>query len=129
LQLNLTLLLPGVDANDQCTRLLTDRLAGVRGVELAHIIESNGTAELCLHYDPNLVPLPRLQRLALETGAQLNESLRHETLPFAGLDTADNAETLDQALEQLPGMLHATVNYAAGLIYVAYDAAKLQRGA
>jgi Cd2+/Zn2+-exporting ATPase len=118
-----------MDAHDQCTHLLTERLAGVRGVELAHIIERNGKAELCLHYDPNLVPLARLERLAVEAGAQINESYRHETIPFTGLDAADNADALGQALEQMPGMLHATVNYAAGLLYVAYDNALLNRAA
>lgn len=129
LQINLTILLPGMDAKDQCTNLLTDKLAGVRGVELAHIIDANGTAELCLHYDPNLVPLARLERLAMEVGAQINKSYRHETLPFTGLDAADNADALGEALEQMPGMLHANVNYAAGLLYVAYDSALLNRAA
>lgn len=126
LQLNLTLLLPEIDAEDQCTHLLTERLAAVRGVELAHIIQEHGQAELCLHYDPNLVPLGRLERLAWQAGAQINDSYRHETLPFTGLDAADNADSLCQALEQMPGMLHAHVNYAAGLLYVAYDSKQLQ---
>ncbi len=84
LQLNLTMLLPGIDAGDQCIHHLTTRLAGVRGVELAHIINTNGAAELCLHYDPNLVTIARLERLAQETGAQINATFSHETLPFAG---------------------------------------------
>ena len=129
LQINLTMLLPEMNAGDQCTHLLTDRLAGVRGVELAHIVDANGAPALCLHYDPNLVPLARLERLALEAGAQINQSYRHETLPFTGLDAADNADSLRQALEQMPGMLHASVNYAAGLLYIAYDTQQLTRAA
>ncbi len=129
LQLDLTMLLPEMDSGDQCTHLLTDRLAGVRGVELAHIVEDDGTAALCLHYDPNLVPLAKLERIAINVGAQLNESYRHETLPFAGLDAADNADSLCQSLSQLPGMLHVNVNYAAGLLYVAYDVRQLKRSA
>ncbi len=129
LQLNLTMLLPAIDTDDQCTQLLIERLSGVRGVELAHIVRKNGSAELCLHYDPNLVPLPRLERLAVEAGAQINDSYRHETLPFVGLDAADNANSLSQALELMPGMLHANVSYAAGLIYVAYDSTQLNRSA
>jgi Cd2+/Zn2+-exporting ATPase len=129
LQLNLTLLLPEMDAHDECTHLLTDRLASVRGVELAHIIHNNGNAELCLHYDPNLVPLARLERLAVEAGAQISDTYRHETWPFVGLTAADTADTLTDELERLPGMLHANVNYAAGLLYVAYDTNKLNRAA
>ena len=55
LQLNLTMLLPEIEAGDQCAHYLTERLAGVRGVELAHIVKSDSAAELCLHFDPNLV--------------------------------------------------------------------------
>ena len=127
LQLNLTLLLPEMDDHDPCTHLLTERLVGVRGVELAHIIDTNGKHELCLHYDPNLVPLARLERLAHDTGAQINADYRHETLRFKGLDAADNADALGAALEMIPGMLHASVNYAAGLIYAAYDIQQLDR--
>ena len=129
LQLDLTMLLPEMDDRDPCTQMLTERLSSVRGVELAHIIDTNGTAELCLHYDPNLVPLARLARLAQETGAQINASYHHETLHFGGLDAADNADALGEALERMPGMLHASVNYAAGLIYVAYDIHQLERPA
>ena len=127
LQLNLTLLLPEIKVDDQCIHHLTERLAGVRGVELAHIIKSDSAAQLCLHYDPNLVTIARLERIAHDTGAQINDLYRHETIAFAGLDAADSADTLRHALEQLPGMLHASVNYAAGLLYVAYDRARLQR--
>jgi Zn2+/Cd2+-exporting ATPase len=106
-QLNLTLLLPGLDAGDQCTHLLTDRLAGIRGVHLAHIVNTDDKAELCLHYDPNLVPLAKLERLAYEAGAQINQAYRHETVPFTGLDAADSADGLARALAAMPGMIHA----------------------
>jgi Cd2+/Zn2+-exporting ATPase len=129
LQLNLTLLLPEMDSGDQCTCMLTERLASVRGVEMAHIINTNGKAELCLHYDPNLVTLAKLERIALETGAQISTTYRHETLPFVGLDAADSAESLSQELEDMPGMIHTSVNYAAGLIYIAYDTTQLTRAA
>jgi Cd2+/Zn2+-exporting ATPase len=126
LRLNLTVVLPKIDSEDQCIDLLTKRLAGVRGIEEAHIVRNNGTTELCLHYDPNLVPLAKLERLAIEAGTQISNRYRHETLPFVGLDVADSADSLTQSLETLPGMLHANVNYAAGLIYVAYDREQLE---
>lgn len=125
LKLDLPLLLPDIDARDECVHLLTDRLAGVRGVEQAHIVRHNGEAQLCLHFDPNLLPLARLQRLAQEAGADVTQRYRHEQVPFAGLDAADAAATLEDALARLPGMLHARVSYAAGLIFMAYDGEQL----
>ncbi len=129
LQIDLTLLLPNVDERDECVRLLTDRLAAVKGIEQAHLTRNNGTAQLCLHYDPNLLTLSRVQRLAEEAGAMVTSRYRHEQIPFARMDAADAAVTLAQTLNKLPGMLHAEVNYAAGLTFVAYDSEVLQRPA
>ncbi len=127
LQIDLPTVLPEIDDKDQCTHLLTDRMAAVRGVEEAHIVRENGTALVCLHYDPNLVSLDRLYRLIESSGAAITDRYRHEQWSFVGLDAADNANRLDEALNQLPGMLHASVSYAAGLIFIAYDSRELDR--
>jgi Cd2+/Zn2+-exporting ATPase len=129
LQLELTLLLPHIDERDDCIHLLTARLATVKGVEYAHLTQNNGTMQLCLHYDPNLLTLSQLQRLAQEAGAVISDRYRHEQIPFARMDAADAATTLTQTLAKLPGMLHAQVNYAAELVFVAYDSEILQRPA
>jgi len=127
LQLDLALLLPDMADNDECLHLLTDRLKIVKGVDEAHIVQSNDSVQLCLHYDPNLVSLERIRRLAESAGTALTNRYRHEQIPFAGLNAADSTEALSQTLATLPGMLHADVSYAAGLIYVAYDTEELQR--
>ncbi len=121
LKLSLPLLLPDMDDTDQCVALLSQRLAAVRGVEEAHITGSDGHALLCLHYDPNLLSLERIRRLAEETGAELTTRYRHEALPLLGMDAADAADSLTDALQQMEGVLHANVNYAAGLVNIAYD--------
>ncbi len=127
LKLELPIVLPTIDARDQCVRLLTDHLNHMRGVEEAHIVTTNGAAELCIHYAPNLVSLAQIERIAGEAGAQISARYRHEQFPFTGLDAADAANVLAQALQALPRMLHASVNYAAGLIFVAYDTQQLTR--
>lgn len=126
-QLNLSILLPRMDADDECINLLTTRLAHQRGIEKAHIVRENGDAKLCLHYDPNMISLATVQRLAHEAGAEINQRYRHEQIPFTGMHSADAAPNLEKQLKQLKGMIHASVNYAAGLIFVAYDSEVLQR--
>jgi Zn2+/Cd2+-exporting ATPase len=84
-------------------------------------------AQLCIHYDPNLISLAALERIAKQTGNEFTTRYRHEWLPVARMAAADTAFTLAHQLESLPGMLHATVNYAAGLAFVAYDSTVLQR--
>jgi len=126
-QLDLSILLPKLDADDECVNILTTKLAQQRGIEKAHIVRENGDAKLCLHYDPNLISLATVQRLAHEAGAEINQRYRHEQIPFTGMHSADAAPSLERQLKQLKGMIHASVNYAAGLIFVAYDSEVLQR--
>ena len=129
IHLNLALLLPNVDAADECVDWLSEALNNQKGIKEAHIVRENGMAELCLHYDPNRISLTRVQRLAQQAGAELSDRYHHEQIPFVGLDAADAATSLTQQLAQMPGMLHANANYAAGLVFVAYDSTVLQRPA
>lgn len=129
IQLDLPVLLPDMEAGDHCVALLTEQLAHRKGITQAHIVRTNGDARLCLHYDPNLVDLGQVERVAQEAGAAVTNRYRHEEIPFAGLDAADAAATVADELCKLPGMLHAQVNYAAGLAFVAYDSTVLQRSA
>ena len=126
-RLDLILLLPDMDAGDACVALLTKRLATARGVSEAHIVQENGAAQLCLHYDPNLISLGDIERLARRAGAEITRRYRHEAIPMQTMPAADAAVSMTRALEELPGMLHANVNYAAGVAYVAYDSETLSR--
>ena len=127
IQLELSVILPHLDERDQCIQLLAQQLSHRRGLEQVHLVRENGTARLCIHYDPDLISLGQVQRLATEAGAMVTERYRHEQIPFVGLDAADGALTLEQSLNKLQGMLHAHVNYAAGLISIAYDSTLLNR--
>ena len=128
-QLTLPVILPNIDKDDQCVTLLIDRLRGIRGITEAHILKVEGPSNdaLCLHYDPNLVSLEQLKQVAIQTGAAITNRYRHEQIPFGPMRVADAAVGLADVLNKLPGMVHANVNYAAGLAYVAYDSETLPR--
>ena len=127
--LDIPLLLPGVeDGGDECVPRLERMLQGIKGIDLAHVTQNGDTPQLCIHYDPNLVSLTAVQRVAQETGSSLAARYRHERIPIAGMLSADEAASLAEALNALPGMIHARVNYAAGMVYVAYDTEQLARG-
>jgi Cd2+/Zn2+-exporting ATPase len=129
LRLDLDLVLPAIDPDDNCARQLTKRLQAVRGVTEAHIVRENGAAMLCLHYDPNLLPLSRIRRMAQQEGAEISDRYRHEQIPFVGLDAADTADSVAEVVARLPGVIHANANYAAGLLFVAYDTTAIERTA
>ncbi|HEY54589.1 MAG TPA: cadmium-translocating P-type ATPase, partial [Caldilineae bacterium] len=116
-----------MDAGDRCVVMLTRQLASTRGVSEAHIVQEDGTAKLCLHYDPNLVSLSKIQRMAERAGAEISQRYRHEAIPLDNIPAADAASSLTRALEKMTGMLHANVNYAAGVASVAYDSERLSR--
>lgn len=90
-QIDLSIVLPQIGSEDECIDILLGRLAGHRGIEKAHVAREDDSAKLCLHYDPNLVSLATVERIAREAGAEVADRYRHEQLPFAGLNTADAA--------------------------------------
>src|SRR5262245_9987130 len=120
IRMNFSIVLPEVDENDECVPLLLNRLSVQKGIEKAHIVREDGAAQLCLHYDPNLIPLSTVQRLVEEVGAEVSERYRHEQIPIE-LNTADAAINLERHLQALNGVLHVSVNYVARLIFIAYD--------
>lgn len=129
LRIDLPIILPDMEAGDRCVSLLTNLLKGTRGVEEAHVIGTGDAAQLCLHYDPNLLSLGQVQRLAEDAGATVTERYRHDEIPITGMHAADSAPLLTDVLHKVPGVLHAQVNYAAGLAFVAYDTTVVQRPA
>lgn len=129
LRLDLELVLPTITSDDSCADELLARLRAVKGVEEAHIVREGDAAQLCLHYDPNLLLLGRVQRLAEQEGAAISERFRHEQIPFVGLDAADSADSVAEVVARLPGVLHVRASYAAGLLFIAYDSTVVDRAA
>ncbi len=122
LQLEIPILLPGVeDERDQCVTRLQELLTGRKGLQRVHIAREDGSARLCLHYDPDLVSLAQVQRWAEQAGAQVSERYRHETLHITDMDCADCALSIEHILGRLDGILSVSVNYAAEKMRVEYD--------
>jgi Cd2+/Zn2+-exporting ATPase len=130
LQLEIPLLLPHIpDEQDGCVTRLQDTLLTRRGVSRAHVTRENDVAHLCLHYDPGLVSLAEVRRTAERAGAELTNRYRHESLPIDGMDCADCALTIEHSLGRLNGVLSASVNYAAGQLWIEYDISAVRRRA
>lgn len=128
-QIELNLVLPEISVDDECVEILTQRLSHLRGIEKAHVISQDDESQLCLHFDPNLISLGEVKRIARTSGASIAERYRHEQIAFEGLNTADSAFSLEKSLTKQDGVLHTSVSYAAGLIFIAYDTEVIQRSA
>jgi Cd2+/Zn2+-exporting ATPase len=127
-ELDIEFLLPAsVDQRDQCRVRLQEGLAARKGVITAHIEESDGRARLCIHYDPHLLTLAAVQRLATDAGANVSARYRHERIPIEGMDCSDCTTVIEHALQRLPGVLTASANYAAGSVAIEYDSDAVDR--
>jgi len=121
-QLRLPVLLPEVEGTkDQCVERLTEALLANKGVRRAHVDESGSDAMLCMHYDPNLIPLQNLERIAKSTGAEITRRYRHKSLQLLGMGCTDCAASIEHILGRTDGIIHVSVSYAAERMRVEYD--------
>jgi Cd2+/Zn2+-exporting ATPase len=126
IRLDIPVLLPEVeDERDQCVARLRESLEGNRGIERVHIERQDGQAALCLHYEPNLVSLDQVQRMAQNAGAEISRQFRHTTVHVRGMDCADCAASLEHILGRMPGMVNVSVSYAAEKMRLEFDTSEL----
>lgn len=130
LQLAIPVVLPGIDdADDGCVARLQERLQAQTGITQAHVERDHGHAMLCLHYNPNLVPLEKLERLTRDEGAAITRRFRHETITIAGMDCASCAAGIEHVVRKQTGVLNVNVNYPTQKMKVEYDSTLIQRAA
>ena len=130
LQLEIPIVLPGVDnAKDSCIARLQQRLSVQNGISQAHIEEQDGKLILCLHYNSNLIPLTRLERIVRDEGALITTRFKHETLPIKGMAQGTNVANVESGVRHVNGVLDVSVNYAAELMRVEYDSTLTNRDA
>ncbi len=123
LRLDLPVLLPDVpDARDACVARLTDELSAQPGVERAHVLppEDGRPAQVCIHYDPAQLALPRIRRLAERAGAHITGRYGHVLWEVEGLSHQRRARTVTERLKQIDGVVEAEAN-AAGPIRIEFD--------
>ena len=122
-RLDLPILLPDVpDARDACVARLTDDLAATAGVERAHVLpaEDGEPAQVCIHYDPDQLALPRIRRIAERAGARITGRYGHVLWEADGLAHQRRARTVTERLKQQPGVVEAEAN-ATGPIRIEFD--------
>ena len=130
-QLDLPVVLPGVESeNDGCIERLETRLREQTGIRSVHFDKNEmGQSVLCLHYDPNLVSLEKLERMARDTGTAITDRFRHETLPIKGMDCASCAASIEHIVAKIKGVTSVNVNYPTEKLKVEYDSDQTDRAA
>ena len=122
-RLDLPVLLPDVpDARDACVARLTDDLSATEGVDRAHVVPGHDGEpdQVCIHYDPDQLALPRIRRIAERAGARITGRYGHVLWEADGLAHQRRARTVTERLKQQPGVVEAEAN-ATGPIRIEFD--------
>ena len=122
-RLDIPVLLPEVsDASDACVARLTTELGAREGVEKVHVVAAtdDAPAQLCIHFDPDTLPLARIRELAQAAGAQIAARFGHLTWDVTGIGHERRARTVAESLRGLGGVMEADAS-AAGVVHVEFD--------
>ena len=123
LRLDLPILLPNIlhDA-DACVGRLLAELRGQTGVEDVHVQSDSAQAthQLCIHYDPDTLPLVRIRELVEVAGARITEQFGHLVWDVEGITHQRRARTVTEQLLALTGVLEAEIS-VGGVVRVEFD--------
>ena len=122
LRLDIAILLPDLtDAADACVQRLIAEFAGREGVENAHVVAGGdgAQAQLCIHYDPAVLPLPRIRELVTTAGAKVSERYGHAVWRL-DIPHQRRARSIAERLRTLDGVIEAEAS-ASGAVRVEFD--------
>lgn len=122
--LNLPVILPSGPECARCVDRLKSELREIKGVERAEVDPQGNT--ITVVFDPDSVTLSRIESEARRAGAGLAARIEHQTLELRDLDCPDCAATIEKAVNQLPGVLWAGANFAAGQMHAEFERGKVR---
>ena len=122
LRLDIPILLPEVhDAADACVARLISEMSGREGIEQVHVVPARDgeSAQLCIHYDTQVLTLSRIRELVAGAGARIAERYGHAVWQFT-IAHERRARTVAERLRRLPGVIEAAAS-AAGTVRAEFD--------
>ncbi|MBA4160209.1 MAG: heavy-metal-associated domain-containing protein, partial [Gemmatimonadetes bacterium] len=128
----LPVLLPEVhDADDGCVSRLESVIREQDGILTTHVVAAEGerSARLCVHFDPEVIPLAEVERQARAAGADVARRYGHVVLPIRAVDGEDAGRRIEATLLAESGVLAASVSLPAQRVRVEFDRHRTSRGA
>lgn len=130
IELEIPILLPGVNSDqDECLSRLETNLKNHKGILRAHLEREKTPVDLCLHYDPNLLNLSEVKRMAEQAGTKIINQYHHDSIVIEGMDCSDCVVVLEHSVGRIDGILSVNVNYTTEKMWVEYDNHKVNRRA
>jgi Cd2+/Zn2+-exporting ATPase len=118
LQLEIPLLLPEIpDSADACVSRLIEDLTFHNGVEHAHVTLATGQSEptLCIHFDPLLISVTKVEEIARRAGARLTQRYAHLIWQIDGISHQRRARSISETLKKMPGVIEAEATVSGPL--------------
>jgi Cu+-exporting ATPase len=103
-----------------CTDTVREALMSVDGVESASV--NLATEKATFSYDPRRVGMDAIEKAVKESGYQVAKD--QLSLSIGGMHCATCAITVQEALNEVPGVVDARVNFALGKATVFYDSGR-----
>lgn len=128
-RLEIPLQLPALpQTKDHCVARLIQALKARGGIANAHVADavSGAPPELCIHYDPGVISVGKVQGIARAAGAELTDRFGHLLLRMDAMH-ARAARSLTAKLQSLQGVVEAEAN-AAGTIRLEFDCRQVLAG-
>ncbi|WKZ45437.1 MAG: heavy metal translocating P-type ATPase [Anaerolineales bacterium] len=128
IELDIPLLLPGIEnEKDECLNRLETSFQNHKGILRAHLEREKSPIDLCLHYDPNLLSLLEVKRIAQQAGAKIINRFHHDSIPIENMDCSDCSLVIEHSVGRMDGVLSVNVNYPTEKMWVEYDSQKVAR--
>ena len=123
IKINLDILLPEIhNEKDDCVARLISRLENNRGIEKVHFDhkENGSKSQLCFHYDPSIVSISEVEKMAKATGAHLTEHYGHLIIQVKGVRHPRHARIWERKIKDFNGVLTNSVS-GTGFVQLEFD--------
>jgi P-type Cu+ transporter len=100
-----------------CAQTISESLSGLEGIENANV--NLATEKATVTYDPSKVNIEEMKKAVVDAGYDV--IINEVTLSIGGMSCASCASTVEEAVQDLDGVLSASVNLATEKLTVRYD--------
>ena len=121
LKVNIAVLLPeSPDEHDACVHRLITALEKKDGIRQVHLEGETHNKILCVHYDPDVISLTRVEAITKAEGALLTETFGHAVFDITPPRHIRHAEIIKRKLQGIDGVLGARVS-GTGKVSLEFD--------
>lgn len=122
-KIDLHVLLPDIpDEQDACVQRIIAEMSHRKGIDQVHIVPARKFAKslLCFHYNPQIISIEAVQKLAEKTGAKITHRYRHLIFEVEGIRHQRQTKLVEAILKDEKGVLSVAAA-ATGIIVMEYD--------